>query len=143
MSYECLECGMEQWAPVNLGLRVTHADFYPDARFPGRLVLMLEDHYDHLHEVPDELMAEFMRDVKKVSKLLMGLEGVRRVNMAVLGNSVPHVHAHLIPRYPGESLPDKSPWNDPRPFTTILRATQNLVITQLESLAVEYKVLEG
>lgn len=128
---------MEQWAPVELGLKVSHADFYPDARFPGRLVLMLEEHFDHFHEVPDSLVAEFMSDVKKASRVLMGLEGVRRVNMAVLGNSVPHVHSHLIPRYPGESLPDKSPWNDPRPFATILSVTQNLVITQLESLAVE------
>lgn len=128
---------MEQWAPVELGLSVSHADFYPDGRFPGRLVLMLEEHFDHLHEVPDELLFQFMSDVKRANKLLMELDDVRRVNVAVLGNTKPHVHAHLIPRYPGEALPDKSPWNDPRPFTEILGTTQDLVISQLELLALD------
>jgi hypothetical protein len=41
--------------------------------------------------------------------------GASRVNIALLGNAVPHLHYHLIPRFPRyESLPMGAPWDDER-----------------------------
>lgn len=133
---ECHECGFEVWNPVNLDLRVSRADLYSDIRFPGRLILILNEHYDHLHEVPDGLMTAFMQDIKDVHAALMGLDNVRRVNMAILGNTVAHVHAHIIPRYPGEPLPGSSPWDDPRPREHLPEGDMKVVVQRIEDVFV-------
>lgn len=67
-----------------------------------------------------EDLTGFMDDVTVVMKAIKHATGVERVNFAVLGNTVSHVHAHLIPRYPqAELLPHKSPWDDPRPRNSL------------------------
>jgi diadenosine tetraphosphate (Ap4A) HIT family hydrolase len=41
---------------------------------------------------------------------------VKRVNIAILGNEVAHVHFHLIPRRPlDEPIPTRPPWEHPKP----------------------------
>lgn len=47
--------------------------------------------------------------------MLRELTEATRVNYAVLGNAEPHLHAHLIPRFPAlEPVPHRPPWEDPR-----------------------------
>lgn len=37
------------------------------------------------------------------------------MNISLLGNRDPHLHAYLVPRFPdSEEFPDSSPWNDLR-----------------------------
>lgn len=93
---------------------------YSDARFPGRSIVSLRDHYDRLEDVPELTAQAFMKDIQKSSRLLREITGAERVNMAILGNSEAHVHAHLIPRWPARELkPGSSPWDDPRPRETL------------------------
>lgn len=110
---------------------------YDDKRFPGRLLLSLRDHYDHLDEVPDGLLTDLTRDIKHVSRVLRDGLGADRVNVAVLGNLEPHVHAHVIPRYQArEPLPARAPWQDPRPLIKFATEELDRVISDLsEKLA--------
>lgn len=110
----CPTCNFSLWLPIS-PLTVSSWGLYNDDRFPGRSIVSLTSHYEHLHEVPGKLLTSFMEDVQQASRSIMELPLVKRVNVAVLGNTVSHVHAHLIPRYPGEAFPGKSPWDDPRP----------------------------
>lgn len=110
----CSQCDFSLWLPIET-LSISSWGLYNDARFPGRGILSLSEHFEHLHEVPSEILNAFMGDVQTASRSMMKLPLVTRVNVAILGNTVAHVHAHLIPRYPGEASPGKSPWDDPRP----------------------------
>lgn len=77
-------------------------------------------HYDHLEDMTSEHLEAFMDDVTAATKAIKHVTGSGRVNFAVLGNAVSHVHAHLVPRYPEqEELPHKSPWDDPRPHSNL------------------------
>lgn len=114
-SIACSTCGFALWIPI-ASLEVSDVGLYNDARFPGRLLVSLREHHDHLDEVPDTESAAFLRDVRLCSAVLRRSLGALRVNFAILGNQEPHVHAHLIPRNPrDEPLPSHAPWQDPRP----------------------------
>lgn len=52
-----------------------------------------------------------MRCVTKVGEVVKGAVGAKRMNYAILGNAVPHVHAHVIPRFETDPNPNQSPWN--------------------------------
>jgi diadenosine tetraphosphate (Ap4A) HIT family hydrolase len=106
----CSICGFALWLPV-ADLHASTAGLYDDGRFPGRLIVSAQEHYDHLDEMPSHTLNAFMRDVQTASQTLRQLPEVVRVNVSVLGNVESHVHAHLIPRRPGESNFDKAPWD--------------------------------
>lgn len=111
----CSSCGFELWLPIAT-LRVAELGLYSDGRFPGRSILKLRDHWESIEELPDAIALDFLRDLKLAMAALRRATGAERVNFAVLGNAVPHVHGHLIPRFPSEEAkPQSSPWDDPRP----------------------------
>jgi diadenosine tetraphosphate (Ap4A) HIT family hydrolase len=116
-SYSCATCDFALWNPV-CQLDVSFLGVYNDARFPGRSILVLNKHIEHWEDVPSSLLNAYVADSQRAMKAISKLTGTPRVNLAVLGNTDSHVHFHLIPRYPhSEALPNKSPWNDPRPQT--------------------------
>lgn len=105
---------------------------YDDARFPGRAILKLEQHYELLEDTPEDIITQFMADSRESILAIKQVTGVERVNFAILGNTVQHVHAHLIPRYPEtETFPGKSPWNDPRSHTFLTTEQNHQLITQI------------
>lgn len=111
---ECQDCNFVLWQPISQ-LRVSQLGLYSDSRFPGRAILNLGKHYEFLEDVPALLLKKFMLDAQDAMKAIKNATGAERVNFAILGNAVPHVHAHLIPRIPeNETHPNKAPWEDTR-----------------------------
>lgn len=107
-------CGFVLWNPVAQS-ETSRLGLYDDARFPGRCILRLDAHYESLEELPEDVLMSFMQDIQAAMSAIKAATGAARVNVAILGNRDPHVHAHLIPRFPGEEeFPDCSPWNDMR-----------------------------
>lgn len=112
--YTCASCGFSLWLPV-AELKHSQLGLYDDARFPGRCLLVLKQHEERFEGLERDLMCAFVEEAQGVGKALRAATGCERVNLAVLGNAEPHVHFHLIPRYPRrEPRPTKSPWDDPR-----------------------------
>ena len=115
VTYKCPQCGFGLWNPVG-SLEVSTLGLYNDGRFPGRSILVLNEHIEHWEDVPSELLSAYVADSQHAIRAIAQVTGASRVNLAVLGNTDAHVHFHLIPRYPdAEAFPGKSPWNDPRP----------------------------
>jgi diadenosine tetraphosphate (Ap4A) HIT family hydrolase len=112
--FQCPICGFGLWHPIG-ALKVSHLGLYDDARFPGRCILSLNDHAEHWEELDPSLLHDFVDDSRTAISAIRGATGAQRVNLAVLGNTDPHIHFHLIPRSPStEPNPMKSPWSDPR-----------------------------
>jgi diadenosine tetraphosphate (Ap4A) HIT family hydrolase len=115
----CEVCGFDLWLPL-ASLGVSELGLYSDSRFPGRSLLKLNGHWDSLEDLPDDVALEFLSDTRRSMAAIRRATGAERVNFAVLGNAVAHVHGHLIPRFPAtESKPQSSPWDDPRPRTKL------------------------
>lgn len=112
-------CGFVLWQPIAQS-EYSSLGLYDDARFPGRSILRLNEHQDSLERVPTSTLMGFMQDIQAAIAAIRGATGAARVNVAILGNRDPHVHAHLVPRFPlTEQFPDCSPWNDLRRKTSL------------------------
>jgi len=61
--------------------------------------------------MPKEL-ADFWADVQDVGRAVEQVFQPCHVNYLLLGNIVPHLHVHVVPRYLDDSAPERPlPWN--------------------------------
>ena len=65
----------------------------------GRCVLSLKDHYEELYEVEPEIYLGFMEELKNVCQLISKLFLPDKIQVAFYGDTVRHVHAHIVPKY--------------------------------------------
>src|SRR4051812_22974114 len=115
MAWNCDDCGFELWYPIAVsGLEVTRLGLYAEDKFPGRVILALNTHAENLDLLDDETLCAMWRDAARVGGVLRNLVNAVRVNYAVLGNAVAHLHVHIIPRLETDPLPTRSPWVDDR-----------------------------
>lgn len=129
----CHECGFRLWIPVAESCHST-LGIYNDARFPGRSIIRLKEHFEDLSDVPLETLTGFMRDIQVAQKAIRAAVRAARVNVAILGNRESHVHAHLIPRFPEtEDFPDCSPWNDQRKKTPLRPERVHALVDQINA----------
>ncbi len=69
---------------------------------PGSCALFFRRHAVELHELTPEEGAAFMGDVQRLSRALKEATGAVKMNYEVHGNTIPHLHMHFFPRYPGD-----------------------------------------
>jgi diadenosine tetraphosphate (Ap4A) HIT family hydrolase len=69
------------------------------AALPGWLMLIARRHVGGPAHFDDEEARRFGPTLRHVSKLLEEETGALRIYTAALGESSPHFHAHLVPRY--------------------------------------------
>lgn len=55
-----------------------------------------------LHDLTEAEGAAFMRDVRRLSAAVHEVTGAVKLNDEVHGNTIPHLHMHFYPRYPGD-----------------------------------------
>jgi len=61
-------------------------------------------------------VAAYWRDVYTVAQMIEQVFAPCHMNYQLLGNSVPHLHVHLVPRYLDDPAPGKPlPW-EPKPI---------------------------
>lgn len=107
----CQACGFDLWLPL-AHLRVSALGLYDDNRFPGRSILALSSHAEHLEDLEKDVAEAFLADATDAGAAIRKVVGADRMNYAVLGNAVPHLHWHIIPRVGhSDPLPHKSPWS--------------------------------
>lgn len=98
------------------------------AALPGTCALFLRRHAVELHDLSPEEGAAFMRDVQRLSRALLQATGAVKMNCEVHGNTIPHLHMHFYPRYPGD--PFENAPIDPRLPPPVDNAAQVAAIRQ-------------
>jgi diadenosine tetraphosphate (Ap4A) HIT family hydrolase len=73
-----------------------------DAPVRGYCFLLLKRHALELYELSAEEGAAFMRDVQRASRAVHEITRAVKLNYEIHGNTIPHLHLHLFPRYPGD-----------------------------------------
>ena len=73
-----------------------------DAPMRGYAWLPVRRHVVELHELTDAEATAFMRDVRRASRAIAAATGAVKLNYEIHGNTVPHLHLHIFPRYPGD-----------------------------------------
>jgi len=70
-----------------------------DAAHPGFCRVILAEHVAEMTDLDATARRELMDLVFAVERVLRRLLPVDKINLASLGNLVPHLHWHVIPRY--------------------------------------------
>ncbi|MDD5749554.1 MAG: HIT family protein [Patescibacteria group bacterium] len=74
----------------------------------GHSLVVPKEHYQHIEEIPPELLAKVILVVQKVGqsikKNLASGYNLQLNNDSVAGQVVPHLHFHVIPRHEGDGL---------------------------------------
>lgn len=113
VSYRCPVCSFELWHPIG-ELTVSVLGLYDDARFPARCLLVLDAHADDLAALEPSVLHDFVDDAVEAARAIRSVTRADRVNYAVLGNTEPHVHFHLVPRkLEQDPVPTRPPWEHP------------------------------
>ncbi|MCH9828261.1 MAG: HIT family protein [Gammaproteobacteria bacterium] len=86
-----------------------------DQYFPGWCLVTARRHVVDLFELNDEERFGLETDARTVAFALNNLCNPGRMNYAIFGNVVPHLHWNIIPRYRDDGLWGSPPWpHEPR-----------------------------
>lgn len=73
----------------------------------GHTLVLCKEHYETLLDVPEETLSHMMQVVKELSQRIYERTQAKGLNILnnnypAAGQSVPHFHIHIIPRYDDE-----------------------------------------
>jgi diadenosine tetraphosphate (Ap4A) HIT family hydrolase len=85
---------------------------------PGYCVLICRRHVQELYHLTLEERSRYVEDLVRTAQALQEVFEPLKMNFEFLGNAVPHLHCHIIPRFYGDSAPG-SPL-DPNTDTRLL-----------------------
>ncbi len=96
--YDCELCGQPggELLHRNEKFRIVLVD---DASYPGFCRVIWNDHVREMTDLTEPDRIQLMQAVWQVEAALRDIMRPDKINIASLGNMVPHLHWHLIPRY--------------------------------------------
>jgi ATP adenylyltransferase len=94
-------------------LRMSSVYLLKNQSFKGRCVIALNDHKQELFELSDQQRVRFFEEVASVAKAVAKLFHPDKLNYAVFGDTVPHFHIHLVPKYKAGPLWGKAFCEEP------------------------------
>jgi len=108
-----------------------------DQFFAGWTILVLKRHAIELYELTRDERGRLIEEVNELAVCLLKIFRPVKVNYELLGNQVPHVHWHVIPRLLGDPAPRDPVW-------TVPHATERLPRAALaERIAIIRQALKG
>lgn len=84
-----------------------------DADYRGYCILAFRRHAVELYDLTPAERASFGNDLARIGAAIGRVCAPSKLNLSMLGNAVPHLHCHLMPRYPAD--PE---WGGPPAFRT-------------------------
>jgi diadenosine tetraphosphate (Ap4A) HIT family hydrolase len=71
-----------------------------DADYRGYCILIFRRHAVELFDLTPEERHQWADDIARVGQAVETVCAPDKLNVSMLGNMVPHLHCHLMPRYP-------------------------------------------
>ncbi len=82
-------------------LKASTVYLFKEQTYRGRCVVTFHRHVRHLTELSETEVAAFFHDVTKVAKAIEKAFAPAKVNYGLFGDTSPHVHCHVVPKYEG------------------------------------------
>jgi diadenosine tetraphosphate (Ap4A) HIT family hydrolase len=112
-------------------LAVSTAALFPDQSFRGRCLVTLREHHTELFQLTPAMRTAFLQDVSRVAEAIFQVLRPIKINYELLGNLVPHMHWHLIPRFLEDGVYPKAIWASEVPRRTLAPAEREALIATL------------
>ena len=84
-----------------------------DQFFPGYTFVVAKEHVTELFHLDREARALVIEEVAATAAALYKLFKPDKINYELLGNMVPHMHWHLVPRFAADPLWPRPIWSEP------------------------------
>ena len=96
---------------ADLGL--SKAYLHDDQFFSGWTVVVFQRHATELFQLAPTERFQLGEEVNRVAKTLAEVYQAKKINYELLGNQLPHIHWHIIPRLAGDPAPLEPVWRVP------------------------------
>lgn len=84
-----------------------------DQFFPGYCFLISKEHVTELFHLEPQVRQELIEEVNRAAAALAQRFKPDKINYELLGNMVPHMHWHLVPRFIEDPLWPRPIWSEP------------------------------
>ena len=106
---DCLFCAIVNGADAPRVLDTPDVVGFLDHRpvFKGHVLLVPRRHVETLTELPDEMLTPFFAALRELAAAVrdgLGAQGTFVAMNNTVSQSVPHLHAHVVPRTRGDGL---------------------------------------
>lgn len=105
-----------------------------DQYFPGYTLLFTKEHVTELFHLDRTVRAGLTEEVSRVAEALYGAFSPAKINYELLGNMVPHIHWHIVPRFASEPLWPKPIWAEPHDVLILAPEEYQQRIIEIRSL---------
>jgi diadenosine tetraphosphate (Ap4A) HIT family hydrolase len=95
---QCSLCN-EDGGTVVLRNELLRVVFVDEPEYPGYTRVIVNAHVREMTDLTPSLLARVMSTVYAVEDALRAILLPHKINLASLGNQVPHLHWHVIPRF--------------------------------------------
>jgi diadenosine tetraphosphate (Ap4A) HIT family hydrolase len=98
----CPICRAGRPSGIVAELSATSLTSSPESPMRGHCCLVLKRHAVELCDLSAEEAFALMSDMQQAAKALQESTGAVKLNYEIHGNTIPHLHVHLFPRYTGD-----------------------------------------
>ena len=71
----------------------------PNVCLKGTCYLMIKPHAVEIFDINENDLLNFMKEIQLTARALKKITGAIKINYEIHGNTIPHLHMHLFPRY--------------------------------------------
>lgn len=100
-------------------LQVSTVYLNKDQTHDGRCIVTFKQHKTELFQLEKEKLHLFMEDVARVAEAIKKAFRADKINYAIYGDLVSHVHFHLVPKYRGGDCWGEAFENSPQTQKTL------------------------
>ncbi len=102
----------------------------------GHVLVMSKQHYPTIMETPDEALAAINLRIPTISRMMLAATGTSACNVLInngaeAGQTVPHIHYHILPRQAGDAF--DIPWKSGTLTPAAAASLQAAALTALAS----------
>jgi len=109
------------------------AKLNPDQFFKGYSFVTLKWHNEELYQLLDRDRRRFLEDMSRVAIALAKTFNPDKMNYELLGNGMPHLHWHLVPRYKTDPMWGRPIWAGPTRRKRLTREEYESLVKQVQS----------
>jgi diadenosine tetraphosphate (Ap4A) HIT family hydrolase len=84
-----------------------------DQFFPGYCFVLTKSHVTELFHLDKTVRGTVIEEVNVVAEALFKAFNPAKINYELLGNMVPHMHWHVVPRFTTDKLWPRPIWSEP------------------------------
>ena len=80
-------------------LSVSTLYLFREQSHPGRVIVAYDEHVADIVDLPDDKRRALLDDIVRTAKAIRKAHSPDMINYAAFGDTMPHLHFHLTPKY--------------------------------------------